>query len=35
VAHALRVHLPAVKAELSPEQDFGVGLRLSAITTRD
>lgn len=35
VAHALRVHLPAVKAQLCPEQDFGVGLRLSAATARD
>ncbi len=35
VAHALRVHLPAVKARLCPEQDFGVGLRLSAVAAQD
>ena len=35
VAHALRVHLPAVKAQLCPEQDFGVGLRLSAAAAQD
>ena len=34
-AHALRVHLPAVKAQFCPDQDFGVGLRLSAIAARD
>jgi sugar phosphate isomerase/epimerase len=35
VAHALRVHLPAVKAKLCPDQDFGVGLRLSAAAAQD
>ncbi|MDA1098971.1 MAG: metabolite traffic protein EboE [Proteobacteria bacterium] len=35
VGHALRVHLPAVKARLCPAQDFGVGLRLSAVAARD
>ena len=35
VAHALRVHLPAVKAQICPEQDFGVGLRLSAAAAQD
>jgi sugar phosphate isomerase/epimerase len=34
-AHALRVHLPKVKAEFCPDQDFGVGLRLSAVAARD
>ena len=35
VSHALKVHLPAVKAQLCPDQEFGVGLRLSAATVRD
>ena len=35
VAHALRVHLPAVKARLCPDQDFGVGLRLSAAASEN
>ena len=35
VSHALKVRLPAVKAQLCPDQDFGVGLRLSAATARD
>ena len=35
VSHALRVHLPAVKAQLCPDQDLGVGLRLSAAAAQD
>ncbi|MFP6749683.1 MAG: metabolite traffic protein EboE [Alphaproteobacteria bacterium] len=34
-AHALRVHLPEVKSRFCPDQDFGVGLRLSAVAARD
>ncbi len=35
VAHALKVHLPAVKAQFCPDQDFGIGLRLSAAAAND
>ena len=34
VRHNLGLHLPAVRAQLSPDRPFGIGLRLSAVAAR-
>ncbi len=35
VLNSLRLHIPPIKAQLSPKAPFGIGLRLSAVAAQD